>query len=126
MSKLKRPLLDPLGLTYPQYLVMLSLWDNSPQTVGRLGEAVALESNTLTPLLKRLEQAGLVERRRSQDDERVTIIDLTGAGRAMQARAEHIPACVLQATGLTGPAAETLREEIMQLRARIDAAVTKP
>jgi DNA-binding MarR family transcriptional regulator len=126
MSKLYRQLLNPLGLTYPQYLVMLSLWDKNPQAVGQLGEAVALDSNTLTPLLKRMEQAGLVERRRSEDDERVTIINLTSAGRAMQARAEHIPACVLQATGLTGQAAETLRDEIMQMRNRIDASVTKP
>ncbi|MBN9268669.1 MAG: MarR family transcriptional regulator, partial [Mesorhizobium sp.] len=70
MTKLYRPLLDPLGLTYPQYLAMLALWERAPSTVGELGEALGLDSATLTPLLKRMEAGGLVTRRRDPEDER--------------------------------------------------------
>ena len=85
------PLLDPLGLTYPQYLVLLVLWQRDGVAVHQLGERLALDSGTLTPLLKRLEQQGLVERRRGEDDERVVRIHLTPAGRALRGKARKIP-----------------------------------
>lgn len=91
MTKLYRPLLDEVGLTYPQYLVMLVLWEERSATVKHLGERLYLDSGTLTPLLKRLEQAGLVSRARSRDDERVVVISLTEQGEALKQRANNIP-----------------------------------
>ena len=85
------PLLQPLGLTYPQYLVLLVLWERDGLPVKDVGERLALDSGTLTPLLKRLEHQGLVERRRGEDDERVVRIHLTAAGRALRAKARKIP-----------------------------------
>jgi DNA-binding MarR family transcriptional regulator len=91
MTRLYRPLLDALGLTYPQYLAMLVLWEASPRTVGALGEALDLESSTLTPLLKRLETQGLVARTRDPEDERRVIVALTSAGVALRDRARTVP-----------------------------------
>ena len=85
------PLLAPLGLTYPQYLVLLVLWERDGLPVKDVGERLALDSGTLTPLLKRLEHQGLVERRRGEDDERVVRIHLTAAGRALRNKARKIP-----------------------------------
>src|SRR5882724_7676932 len=85
------PLLEPLGLTYPQYLVLLVLWEGDGVPVKQIGERLALDSGTLTPLLKRLEHQGLVERRRGDDDERVVRIHLTAVGRALRAKARKIP-----------------------------------
>src|ERR671926_1268386 len=85
-----RPMLDELGLTYPQYLVMMLLWEEDHQTVGQLGNKLALDSGTLSPLLKRLTAAGLVTRHRRADDERSVSVRLTEAGRALQA-----PACAI-------------------------------
>ena len=84
MTKLYKPLLEPLGLTYPQYLVMLVLWEGDGLTVSQLGERLALDSGTLTPLLKRLEASGLVQRRRDAADERRVLLHLTPAGRALK------------------------------------------
>jgi DNA-binding MarR family transcriptional regulator len=86
-----RPLLEPLGLTYPQYLVMLVLWETDARSVGALAARLHLDSATLTPLLKRLEAAGLVARTRDPADNRVVVIALTDAGRALRARAEDVP-----------------------------------
>lgn len=91
VTRLYRPLLDALGLTYPQYLAMLVLWEASPRTVGALGEALDLESSTLTPLLKRLETQGLVARARDPEDERRVIITLTQAGDALRDKAKAVP-----------------------------------
>ena len=91
VTRLYRPLLDALGLTYPQYLAMLVLWEASPRTVGALGEALDLESSTLTPLLKRLETQGLVARTRDPQDERRVIVALTDAGVALREQARSIP-----------------------------------
>ena len=85
------PLLQPLGLTYPQYLVLLVLWERDGVSVKQLGERLALDSGTLTPLLQRLASQGLVERRRGDDDERVVRIHLTAAGRALRNKARKIP-----------------------------------
>nr|ABP43444.1 transcriptional regulator, MarR family [Mycolicibacterium gilvum PYR-GCK] len=100
-----RPLLEELGLTYPQYLVLLVLWEEEPCTVGHLGERLHLDSGTLSPLLKRLEGAGLVQRQRSATDERRVTATLTPAGRALEERAACIPERML---GSTGAAAEDL------------------
>ncbi|ATQ43968.1 MarR family winged helix-turn-helix transcriptional regulator [Caulobacter mirabilis] len=91
IQKAYRPHLKPLGLTYPQYLVMLVLWEDDGVSLGEIGRRLHLDSGTLTPLLKRLEAAGLVARRRSDEDERVVVISLTAAGRALKAQAEPIP-----------------------------------
>ncbi|MFN8169032.1 MAG: MarR family transcriptional regulator [Candidatus Nanopelagicales bacterium] len=97
-----QPYLAELGLTYPQYLTMLVLWEaDEPLTVGTLGERLRLDSGTLTPLLKRLEESGLVERRRDPDDERRVNVGLTRAGRALQRRAEDVPAQVFACYGLS-------------------------
>lgn len=96
-----RPLLAQMGLTYPQYLVMLSLWESDSQTVAELGEAVGLDSGTLSPLLKRLEAAGHVRRQRSPQDERSVIVFLTEHGRELEIEAAKVRAEVEAATGLT-------------------------
>jgi MarR family transcriptional regulator, organic hydroperoxide resistance regulator len=91
LTRAYAPLLEPLGLTYPQYLVLLVLWERDGVPVKQLGERLALDSGTLTPLLKRLAGQGLVERRRGKDDERVVRIHLTSAGRALRSRARKVP-----------------------------------
>lgn len=118
-NRLYKPLLDELGLTYTQYLAMVLLWNEDDQTVGRLGEQLFLESNTLTPLLKRLEAMGHVERRRDAADERVVRVRLTAEGRALRQKAESVPPCVLDATALEVPEAVRLTRELTQLRARL-------
>ena len=116
MQQAYKPLLDALGLTYPQYLVLTALWAEDGQTVGALGRQVQLESNTLTPLLKRLEGMGYVTRTRAKEDERQVIIHLTDQGRAMQARAAHIPGCILEKSGLPLDELLSLRDQITALR----------
>jgi len=95
MTRAYGPLLEPLGITYPQYLVMLVLWEEDGASVKRIGERLALDSGTLTPLLKRLEQQGVVTRRRSSKDERVVHIELTAEGKALRALARKVPMGVL-------------------------------
>ena len=116
MTKLYKPLLDPLGLTYPQYLVMLVLWERDGITVSQLGERIALDSGTLTPLLKRLESAGLVQRERDSTDERRVLLHLTGAGRALRQRAAQVPQQVVCAANcsLTELAALTSRLKVLR------------
>jgi DNA-binding MarR family transcriptional regulator len=99
MTKLYKPLLEPLGLTYPQYLVMLVLWETDGVAVSQIGERLALDSGTLTPLLKRLEAGGLVQRLRDSADERRVLLQLTAAGRALKARAFAVPEAVACASG---------------------------
>lgn len=94
VTRAYRPLLEPLGLTYPQYLVMLALWEQAPRTVKALGQALDLDSGTLTPLLKRLEAAGFVTRRRDPEDERKLQVELTTAGLALREKAAEIPAAL--------------------------------
>jgi len=94
VTRAYRPLLEPLGLTYPQYLVMMALWERAPRTVKDLGQALDLDSGTLTPLLKRLETAGFVTRRRDAEDERRVQIELTAAGEALRERAAEVPAAL--------------------------------
>jgi DNA-binding MarR family transcriptional regulator len=99
MTKLYKPLLDPLGLTYPQYLVMLVLWEGDGLTVSAVGQRLALDSGTLTPLLKRLEAAGLVQRLRDAADERRVLLQLTPTGRALKQQALAVPPAVARASG---------------------------
>nr|WP_298681789.1 MarR family transcriptional regulator [uncultured Dongia sp.] len=116
-----KPLLAPLGLTYPQYLVMLVLWEADDLTVKEIGARLQLDSGTLTPLLKRLEAAKLVERVRDTVDERQVHIKLTESGRALRRKAEGIPKKMAQAVGRPIPDIVALREELSQLRASMDA-----
>jgi DNA-binding MarR family transcriptional regulator len=97
---LYRPVLDPLGLTHPQYLVMLALWERAPLSVKDLAGLLALDPGTLSPLLKRLEAAGLVERRRAPSDERTLAVTLTEAGVALRAEAEKVPAAIIARLGM--------------------------
>ncbi|HEV7184298.1 MAG TPA: MarR family transcriptional regulator [Leifsonia sp.] len=107
---LYRPVLEPLSLTHPQYLVMLALWERDPRSVKNLGEALQLEPATLSPLLKRLEVTGYIERKRSTSDERSLEVTLTETGRALRAQAELIPHQIVQRLGLPVPELENLRE----------------
>lgn len=116
MTRLYRPMLSKLGLTYPQYLVLVSLWNRDGKTVGQLGQELGLESNTLTPLLKRMAEAGLVTRERSEHDERVVTVSLTEKAMALQAQAAEIMGCVFDATGLSLTDAKALRDTIFELR----------
>ncbi|MCI4651175.1 MarR family transcriptional regulator [Phaeodactylibacter sp.] len=95
-TKIYAPLLKALDLTYPQYLVMLVLWQHGKQTVNQIGSRLYLESNTLTPLLKRLEQKGLISRRRSSQDERSVLVQLTETGAQLKAEAEEIPKTIIE------------------------------
>ncbi|WP_157556583.1 MarR family winged helix-turn-helix transcriptional regulator [Nocardia acidivorans] len=104
-----RPLLEPMGLTHPQYLVMLALWGEAPMSVKDIGEAIQLDSPTLSPLLKRLEAAGLITRRRDSHDERTLIVDLTAAGRELRKQAEKIPPAVVERLGVSLADLEDLR-----------------
>lgn len=101
ITKLYRPVLDPLGLTYTQYITMLALWERDGVTVTDLGKRLFLDSGTLTPLLKRLDQQGLVTRVRGAEDERVVTVHLTERGRAMKAQAAEVPARVASCVNLS-------------------------
>jgi DNA-binding MarR family transcriptional regulator len=115
-NRVYKPLLEPLGLTYPQYLVMNALWEQDDQIVGALGEKLSLESNTLTPLLKRLESQGRIRRVRDPRDERQVRVQLTDQGRKLSNEAGHIPNCILEASGLSVKDLRRLQGEIKQLR----------
>jgi DNA-binding MarR family transcriptional regulator len=99
MTKVYKPLLAPLGLTYPQYLVMLALWEDDAQTVSALGDKLALDSGTLTPLLKRLESQGRLSRERDSVDERRVIVRLSAAGRQLKVTARSVPPRIARSTG---------------------------
>lgn len=118
-NRVYKPLLDPLGLTYPQYLVMVLLWEKDDVTVGAIGERLFLESSTLTPLLKRLEGLGLVTRTRDRKDERQVRIGLTDAGRALRDKAAGVPACVFDVSGLDVATGLLLKADLEALRARL-------
>jgi DNA-binding MarR family transcriptional regulator len=119
MTKVYKPLLAELGLTYPQYLVLLVLWESDGLSVSALGERLYLDSGTLTPLLKRMEFAGLLARIRSTDDERRVQVTLTTAGQALQERAARIPQCLLQATQCAVPELVALTQQLQSMRSRI-------
>jgi DNA-binding MarR family transcriptional regulator len=122
MTKLYKPLLAPLGLTYPQYLVMLVLWEADGVSVGKVGQRLSLDSGTLTPLLKRLEQQGFVERRRASDDERRVEIFLTSAGRKLRAQALDIPEQLACASACELDELVSLTQRLHELRAQFAKA----
>ncbi|MFR9729551.1 MarR family winged helix-turn-helix transcriptional regulator [Saccharopolyspora sp. MS10] len=124
-TNLYRPFLDELGLTYPQYLVMLVLWEHDSLAVKELGTRLRLDSGTLSPLLKRLEAGGLVERTRSARDERSVDIRLTGAGRELRQQAERIPPRLLAASGLELGEIEELRAALERLTTNVDEAARR-
>lgn len=115
LTRLYRPLLDELGLTYPQYLVMLVLWEQAPASVGELSQKLYLDSGTLTPLLKRLEAAGLVRRQRSAEDERRVEVSLTKKGQALKKQAQDIPGAMGCRIGLGAEEFVSLRSELRGL-----------
>jgi MarR family transcriptional regulator, organic hydroperoxide resistance regulator len=116
---LYRPLLEPMGLTHPQYLVMLALWEESPLTLTELGRRLRLEPATLSPLLKRLEAGGMVTRQRDPRDERALAVSLTTKGRRTRARAERIPAAILDRLDMSVADLEELRDGLNRI---IDAS----
>lgn len=129
LTRAYRPLLEPLGLTYPQFLVMQSLWEAealnppenfTPPTVGALGERLALDSGTLSPLLKRLEAAGLVARERSRQDEREVAVLLTPVGRELKARASHVPAEITRLVALSERERLTLQATLRRMRQNVE------
>ena len=128
MTKLYKPLLAPLGLTYPQYLVMLVLWEGQVgglnYNVGLLGQRLSLDSGTLTPLLKRLEQQGLLQRRRAPDDERRVDLLLTPEGLALRSQALDIPGRLAGASACDRVELTALTQQLHQLRGHLMAATS--
>lgn len=120
-----RPLLDELGITYPQYLVLLVLWAHGTRTVKELGTALRLDSSTLSPLLKRLEAAGLVERARRVDDERSVVVRLTGTGSALRERARAVPTRLVCDGGLDLAELDALRVTLVRLTASLTESLTE-
>lgn len=118
------PILEPLGLTYPQYLVLLVLWDGDDLSVKAIGERLRLDSGTLTPLLKRLEQQGLVARRRDDSDERMVRIQLTPAGRVLRTKARKVPVDLACAAGYDLASERSLRE-LVKLRDELTALAAR-
>ena len=121
-TRFYKPRLDALGLTYPQYLVFLVLWEQDGLTVKALGEKLFLDSGTITPLVKRLEARGLLRRQRDDEDERQVRIFLTADGRALRAKALAVPLAVGKALGEQAEEAGDLRRSLQQLRERLDAS----
>ncbi|MEV7243313.1 MarR family winged helix-turn-helix transcriptional regulator [Streptomyces sp. NPDC093248] len=117
-----RPLLDDLGLTYPQYLVLLVLWERGETSVKELAGALRLDYGTVSPLLKRLAAAGLVRRERAAGDERSVLVACTGRGEQLRERAARVPGALLTATGLGAEDTALLREALWRLTERVDAA----
>lgn len=125
MTRLYGALLEPLGLTYPQYLVLLVLWEKAPRTVTEIGVELQLNTNTLTPLLKRLEQLSLVSRERSKTDERVVQITLTPEGQALRKKGQAIPEGMIAALGWDGNKAARLRELLEDLNLKLTEAISR-
>ena len=121
MTRLYKPLLKALGITYPQYLALLVLWEHDGLSVSELGERLFLDSGTLTPLLKRLEASGLVSRLRAVEDERRVHIRLTPAGLALKAEAAQIPGCIFNALQCPVPELVALTRQVQALRQRLVA-----
>ena len=123
MTKVYKPLLQALGLTYPQYLAMMVLWEEDGLTVGEISSRLLTDPGSLTPLLKRLEAEGLLSRTRSREDERVVVVELTAAGRALQDKAMGIPQCILGASGLELEQLRKLQADLIALRSNLQGAV---
>ncbi|MGE0014522.1 MAG: MarR family winged helix-turn-helix transcriptional regulator [Azoarcus sp.] len=115
LTRVYRPVLEPLGLTYSQYLVMLVLWERSPVSVGDLGECLYLENGTLTPLLKRMEQGGFINRRRDPEDERRVLVTLTPHGHDLRDVAKAVPETLFRQLGLDDASVAELRNSVRSL-----------
>ena len=127
MTRLYKPLLEPLGLTYPQYLALLVLWECDGLAVNELGERLFLDSGTLTPLLKRMEVAGWLSRERASDDERRVLVSLTADGKALKRRAQSVPRALAAATGCSADELVALTQRLQQLRTQLlDAQPLSP
>lgn len=122
-TRFYKPLLAPLGLTYPQYLVLLVLWKGDGVPLGGIGERLGLDSGTLTPLLKRMEASGLLLRRRAAGDERQVLVTLTEKGRALEARAANFPTTIGRAADCSALELDDLRQRLFALGRQLDAAV---
>ncbi|MBQ5977243.1 MAG: MarR family transcriptional regulator [Oscillospiraceae bacterium] len=123
VTSLYTPWLKPLGLTYTQYIALLALWEKDGQTVGEIGEKLMLDNGTLSPLLKKLEQAGIVQRQRSREDERVVVVSLTEVGRALREKAKDVPAKVAGCIDLPPEKAQMLYALLYEL---LDNQKNKP
>lgn len=121
-NRVYKPLLDELGLTYPQYLVLVVLYEEDDQTVGSLGDKLFLDSSTLTPLLKRIESVGYVTRQRDPEDERQVRVRLTPRGRSVREKGAGFRGGLLKATGLTPEGLSRLRQEMVKLRGNLSKA----
>jgi DNA-binding MarR family transcriptional regulator len=119
MNKIYRKLLKKLNVTYPQYLVLLTLWENDGQRVSDIGERLFLDSATLTPLLKRMEAAGLLQRLRAKNDERQVIVTLSEAGRELQQHADSVPAGMFCAADCAPEELASMRDQLSALRAKL-------
>ncbi|CAG8865316.1 Organic hydroperoxide resistance transcriptional regulator [Pseudomonas fluorescens] len=119
MTKVYKPLLQALGLTYPQYLAMLVLWEQDGLTVGEISHRLLTDPGSLTPLLKRLEAEGLLNRTRSREDERVVLVELTEQGRALQEQARRVPPCIQAASGRSLERLQQLQTELLELREQL-------
>jgi MarR family transcriptional regulator, organic hydroperoxide resistance regulator len=122
-NRVYKPLLDRLGLTYPQYLVMLVLWERDGVPLKDIGERLFLDSGTLTPLLKRMETADLVKRTRSTEDERQVLIALTPKGQALKEKARAVPERILASSACSLGELSAIKNEIVALRDRLNAAL---
>ncbi|MFC7441758.1 MarR family winged helix-turn-helix transcriptional regulator [Laceyella putida] len=122
ISRLYRPILDPLGITYTQYLALLALWERDGLTLKELGQRLYLDSGTLTPLMKKLESMGFITRKRSSEDERKVLIQLTEEGRKFKDIACQIPVKLVQQSGLTQEELSHLMGEARHLLARVQEA----
>ncbi|MCK5932691.1 MAG: MarR family transcriptional regulator [Fulvimarina manganoxydans] len=123
IQRIYKPLLDDLGLTYPQYLVLNVLWRDDRQSVGAIADKLALESSTLTPLLKRLEMAGHLRRTRNPENERQVLVALTDQGRALRSEAGCLAEALLSASGQSAPQLARLNHEVRELRDAIYSGI---
>ncbi|MEC1262425.1 MarR family transcriptional regulator [Bacillus swezeyi] len=119
MTKLYKPLLDELNITYPQYLALLLLWEHGELSVKKMGKLLYLDSGTLTPMLKRMEQGGLLTRERSPEDERSVVVKLSASGKSLQQKASRIPADMLKQTDLTDEELKDLKHSLHSLLASL-------
>ena len=122
MTKLYKPLLESIGVTYPQYLVLLVLWESDGPSVSELGERLFLDSGTLTPLLKRMEQAGLLQRKRSTEDERRVHVFMTPKGSELREMAAAIPTCLVQRSGRSLSEIHALTQQVQSLRTQLTSS----
>lgn len=123
MTKVYKPLLQAIGLTYPQYLAMMVLWEEDELTVSEISSRLLTDPGSMTPLLKRLEAEGLLSRTRSREDERVVVVKLTDAGRALQEKAKDVPHCILGASGMALEQLRKLQGDLIALRANLQTSI---